>query len=194
MNVIGLKGKARVGKSTAANYLMNRGYTRTAFAGPLKLMLTTLLCHAGVHPDEAERMVSGDLKEVPTEILSGRTPREAMQTLGTEWGRSLHPDFWVNIWKSSVERYRKLGALEKVCVDDMRFPNEAKAVREMGGFVIEIVPSKRDALESVGIGGHVSESLDFDPDIVVINDGKSLTRYASDLNDALHVLSQEAAE
>lgn len=187
MNVIGLKGKARVGKSTAAQYLVNRGYERTSFAAPLKGMLAYLLAYQDLDVETIGRMVNGDLKEVPTPYLSGRSPREAMQTLGTEWGRGLHPDLWVNVWKNKVEG-------KKVAVDDMRFANEAAAVRELGGFVIEIVPSKKDAIGSVGIAGHASESLDFDPDIVVVNDGKSLTRYASDLNDALHVLSQEAAE
>lgn len=187
MNVIGLKGRARVGKSTAAQYLINRGYERTSFAAPLKLMLKTLLEYQGVAPDIVWSMLNGKLKEEPTEFLSGKSPREAMQTLGTEWGRSFHPDLWVNIWKNKVGD-------SKVCVDDMRFSNEADAVRELGGYVIEIVPSKKDAFESVGISGHASETLDFDPDIVVVNDGKSLTRYASDLNNALHVLSQEATE
>ena len=187
IKAIGLKGKARVGKSTAAQYLVNRGYARTSFAAPLKSMLELLLFHQGVDGETIKRMINGDLKESPTEYLSGRSPREAMQTLGTEWGRGLHPDFWVNIWKKSV-------AGRKVCVDDMRFANEAKTVREMGGFVIEIARDKKAALESVGISGHVSENMDFDPDIIVLNDGKSLTRLASDLNDALDVLSQEAAE
>ena len=187
MNVIGLKGKARVGKSTAAAYLRNRGYERTAFAAPLKLMLAELLAYQGLDEDTINRMIWGDLKETPTEYLSGRSPREAMQTLGTEWGRSLDKNFWVNIWKKRVGN-------RKVSVDDMRFANEADAVRELGGYVIEIRPAKKEQLSSVGIAGHASETLEFDPDIIVVNDGKSLTRFAGDISDALHILSQEAAE
>ena len=34
-----------------------------------------------------EAHIEGALKEVPCELLGGKTPRYAMQTLGTEWGR-----------------------------------------------------------------------------------------------------------
>ena len=38
MKLIGLTGKARSGKDTVANYLFNQhGYTRIAFADPVKL-------------------------------------------------------------------------------------------------------------------------------------------------------------
>jgi hypothetical protein len=48
-------------------------------------------------------MTSGDLKEVPVDCLDGQTPRRAMQLLGTEWGRTLSADLWINAWRRAAE-------------------------------------------------------------------------------------------
>ncbi len=55
-----------------------------------------------------------------------------MQTLGTEWGRTLAPDLWVNAWCRSIV------GLKRVVADDVRFDNEVAAVRALGGMVFEV--------------------------------------------------------
>ena len=50
-------------------------------------MLRKLLACPGADAGMIRRMIDGDLKEAPTPLFEGRTPRHAMQTLGTEWGR-----------------------------------------------------------------------------------------------------------
>ena len=147
--VIALTGLAGSGKSTASAYLQTQGYKLTKFASPLKDMLRAI----GYNEDEIE----GHLKEVPRS--DGYSPRYAMQTLGTEWGRNcMGQNFWVNIWKERA-------ATGLIVVDDCRFSNEADAVRSLGGIVIR--------LEGRGgiAGGHSSEKMDFEPDCVVSNDG-----------------------
>jgi len=85
---IGLSG---CGKTTAARYFNDHGFTRLRFAEPLKRMLRAI----GL----TDAQLDGDLKEQETNLLCDRTPRHAMQTLGTEWGRNqIDQDFWVNIW------------------------------------------------------------------------------------------------
>jgi len=55
-----------------------------------------------------------------------------LQTLGTEWGREcISPDVWVKCWKRNV-KYYLTSDLPVIC-DDVRFPNEAEAIRELGG-------------------------------------------------------------
>ena len=80
--LIGFCGAAGAGKTHAATLLARDwGYSRVRFAGPLKAMLHAL----GL----TEADTDGAAKDQPADLLGGRTPRHAMQTLGTEWGRAL---------------------------------------------------------------------------------------------------------
>jgi len=138
--LIALVGLAGSGKSTAAKHLTaNHGYRVEKFAGPLKDMLRAI----GL----TESHIEGDLKEVPCDLLGGKTPRYAMQTLGTEWGRDLiSTGLWTRAW---MDRARN-GA---VVTDDCRFENEAEAVRRLGGRIIRVVrPAHGNG------AGHASES------------------------------------
>lgn len=127
--IVAFTGLAGAGKSTAALHLVNhRGFERVRFAGPLKAMMAALGCTA------AE--IDGDHKELPCDLLGGKTPRWAMQTIGTEWGRKLiDSELWVRAWRAAVDR---LPAGTPVVVDDCRFPNEAEAIRAAGGLLVRI--------------------------------------------------------
>ena len=133
--IIGLVGPSGSGKSAAAKVLTNTyGFRLAPMAGPLKRMLIA----GGLQYDD----VYGGLKEVPNDILGGQTPRHAMQTLGTEWGRDhIHPDIWVNMWTASYRRdavESGYGLLQPVVVDDVRFDNEVQAIRDLGGVIVEV--------------------------------------------------------
>jgi hypothetical protein len=60
-----IHGLKESGKSTAASYLIDRGYTRVKFAGPLKNMIRVILRECGVLEDIIEDYIEGHLKEVP---------------------------------------------------------------------------------------------------------------------------------
>ncbi|THK38087.1 deoxynucleotide monophosphate kinase [Ensifer sp. MPMI2T] len=159
--LVALTGAAGSGKSTATRFLVERhGYTLVKFAGPLKDM-----CRAvGLSEDEIE----GGAKEKPTMLLCGKSPRQFMQHLGTEFGRNLIGEyFWVNIWAQRAAQHGR------VVVDDCRFPNEAQAVRELGGVIIK--------LEGRGgiAGQHASEAGCGYWDSVVVNDGGLVDLYAA---------------
>jgi hypothetical protein len=152
--IVGFCGPMGCGKSTAAAHLVNSySFVRTRFAGPLKAMMKAL----GLTDAE----IDGHLKETPCELLGGKTPRHAMQTLGTEWGRNLiDGDLWVRAWRKSLPDRRD------VVVDDVRFPNEARMVRSMNGLIIQI--------EREGTGGlcqHASELQGITGDITIKNNG-----------------------
>ena len=145
--VIAFTGHKRCGKSTAASYLLGKGgFVAVKFADPLKTMLRSL----GLTEEDIE----GRYKETPNALLCGKTPRHAMQTLGTEWGRGQIGDhLWTTLWKVKVAKYLARG-MSVVC-DDLRFPNESMAVRDAGGVIVRLtgaedVVAKRDA--------HASES------------------------------------
>ena len=130
--IIALCGPQGSGKTTLARLLVNQGYEPSRFAGALKTMIHTLLMYQGVLLEEAVQMTDGDLKETPTPFLDYKTPRHAMQTLGTEWRNLISKDLWVNIWERSLNRD------SKIVVDDMRFLHEADRVHQLGGVVIKI--------------------------------------------------------
>jgi hypothetical protein len=154
--IIGLTGLMGSGKSLAAQELERIGFTRTRFAGSLKDMMRVL----GLTEEEIE----GSLKETACALLGGKTPRYAMQTIGTEWGRELiDPELWVNVWKHKVST---IAPRVSVSVEDVRFPNEAEAVRSLGGIVVRITRGVTKAGS-----GHASEAMDFQADYHVENDG-----------------------
>ena len=156
--IIGLTGYAGSGKSTAADVLVACGWERRKFATPLKNMLRSLLYDQGTDYDTVNRMIEGDLKEVESAMLGGKTPRYAMQTLGTEWGRMRLSD---SLWVDAA--LRNLG--DRTVFDDVRFNNEARAIRSRGGLIIRVVRP--------GVGrasDHMSEQL-VSPDLNLINDG-----------------------
>ena len=162
----GLAGRAvaGVGKSEVASYLEREwGFERVRFADPLKNMLRSLYRDAGLDDETIERKLEGDLKEQPCEVLRGKTPRQAMRWLGTEWGRDLiAPDFWTELWARRAFPHRN------VVVEDCRFDNEAEAVRRAGGLVVAVL---RPSLDAAADGCHVSEAGIADPDGFIMNDG-----------------------
>lgn len=159
--LIAFSGAAGAGKSEASNQAVASGYHRAKFANAIKEMLRTFLRYRGADETTIERMLEGDLKGTSSEYFGGRTPRHAMQTLGTEWGRKLiHPDLWV------VTEIDASSSFDHVVFDDCRFPNEVAAIKVAGGQVIEIerpdLPSRMD---------HASENQKLDVDAIVSNDG-----------------------
>lgn len=162
--LLALTGEAGSGKSTATAYLVERhGYQLVKFAGPLKDMCRAI----GMTEQELE----GGLKEVPSDRLCGKTPRQFMQRLGSEFGRDcIGPGFWVNMWRARALDVLRTGG--RVIVDDCRFPNEATAIRGGGGKIIRL--TGRGGIQ----GAHQSESGCGVADAVVANDGCVMDLYA----------------
>ncbi|UUJ74495.1 deoxynucleoside-5'-monophosphate kinase [Microcystis phage Mae-Yong1326-1] len=155
---------AQSGKSTLADGLAGFGFIRLKFAGALRTMLSSLLAYQGADQAAIADMLDGAAKQDPSPLLAGRSPRYAMRSLGTEWGRDqMAPDVWVRILLTKAATHRMRG--EPVVVDDMRFPNEAQAVRDAGGLTVRV--TRPDLPPQAG--EHPSEGgldgWDFDLDI-----------------------------
>lgn len=161
--LIGLAGRARTGKTTAATHLVNvHGFQSYAFADPLREGLMNIF---NLSPCDFD----GDRKEQPIGWL-GRSARELMQSMGTEWGRNLvHPELWLLLAEQNLEF---LGQTHDTAtgfvISDLRFENEADFVRKRGGIVVHVL--RPDATE---VNPHVSESgIGIqDNDLVLHNDG-----------------------
>lgn len=133
--IIGFSGTKGSGKDTAAKALIQDGFRKIAFADPLKNMLRTYLRTNGVLPDIIEDMIEGPFKETPSQYLCGKSPRHAMQTLGTEWGREL---IGSNIWLDTFAR--SCLQFPNVVCTDVRFLNEGELIKKLGGIIIRIRP------------------------------------------------------
>lgn len=127
MQIVGLMGYERAGKSTAAKFLREHGFETASFANVLKRMLDAgfSLGYEALHGSE---------KETPHPALGGVTPRHAMQTLGTEWGRKLiHDNVWVEAFKRDLQAREAESPGGRYLVEDVRYVNEVQAIRDLGG-------------------------------------------------------------
>lgn len=147
MILIGIAGPAQSGKSTLSGEFRRlvefRGqrYAEKPFAGPLKRMLASI----GVNTLDLS-------KNVPVAFLDGSiTPRIMMQTLGTEWGRSLLPSLWLRVWQHELDE-----SAHVVVVPDVRFDNEAELIRELGGTIIHI--RRKPTADMLAVPAHASEA------------------------------------
>lgn len=128
VRLIGLTGKAGSGKDTVGTILC-RSYNMypSAFASPLKSALRAM-----GFPEPEDRNAKEAV--IPGFAFSWR---ELAQTLGTEWGRARDPDLWLKLCMAKADdTINNLG--HKVVITDVRFENEAAAIRERGGQIWHI--------------------------------------------------------
>ena len=159
--LIGLYSPAPAsGKTTVANLLIN--HRRVSFAAPLKFTVYNLLHELGV---ASVHYAYVDKEAIIPEL--GVSARHMLQTLGTEWGRAcIHPDFWVMIARAETQRILADGGC--AVIDDVRFPNEAAMIRELGG---ELWRIDRPGVSYDGSHGSEGGLEDITPDRVIVNDG-----------------------
>ena len=133
--IIGLTGCAGSGKDTAA------------FANPLRRMVQSLIFPTPI------QWQNRAWKEASLPHL-GFSPRQLLQTLGTEWGRALDPGFWLK--HADMEMARMLitpdGIVPCIVWTDVRFENEAAWIRAQGGQVWHLERSS-----AAPVAAHVSE-------------------------------------
>lgn len=143
---IGIIGKARSGKDTAAAYLVGEHhYTRVAFADPLKemalsvdpLIPTAIDSHGRIHT-----RLSALIRDVGWEYAKDHYSevRRILQHMG-QTVRHYDDGFWLTAMR------RKLNTAEAynipVVVTDVRYPNEADMLRARGFKLVRIVRPER---------------------------------------------------
>ncbi len=134
--IIGLSGKARAGKDTLFAYLSYRGFVRASYAEELKKRVRRDFQLTMEHTD-------GKLKEVPSDRLGGFSPRELMIDYGNMF-RKYNSNYWVDSLMASLKTQPPEA---KVVITDVRYPNEAAAIKAAKGILIRIERhSSRDAM------------------------------------------------
>ncbi len=179
MKVLGICGRKRHGKDTVGAMLADLGYNPVAFADPLKRIAMDIW---GL---SYEQCYGTDTDKETVDLRWGLSPRQIFQRLGTDVGRSIHADTWI---RYTLDMIAKSSARERAAVvldsksrnfvsvyadwwviTDVRFPNEAEAIRAAGGKVVKVhrpgMAGDQDA--------HASEaSVDLiNPDVLFVNDG-----------------------
>lgn len=157
--IIGLTGYARSGKDTVANALVTKhGYTRAAFADKIRNMLLHVnpIMYNGKTLNEWVSEFGWEVTKAQAET------RRYMQDLGVSARKHIHPDVWVGAL------FEELDPHKNYVISDVRFQNEADAIKDLGG---EIWRIRR---QGVGpINDHISEiEMDtYEADYEVLNYG-----------------------
>ena len=169
---IGLRGKKGAGKTTVAGMLDD--FREYSFADALKelCMYVFLFTDAQVYdPDE---------KECGDERWDHTTPREILQTVGTELFRNRLPTLLPRlsvgeggIWVTNT--LMRIENVPRVVISDVRFPDEQRFIHKQGGKVIEIVRPQASSQGPEGglFTGHISENAlsECPADATIVNSG-----------------------
>jgi hypothetical protein len=140
-NIIGITGYAQHGKNTTGDVLVNEyGYAQFAFADGLREMALRLnpivgrrRSGVGSRYDRLSDVVASDGWET-----AKKRPevRRILQVIGTECVRDMvGEDSWVRVLERKLTNFSG----DKAVITDVRFPNEAAWVHQMGGEMWRVV-------------------------------------------------------
>jgi len=134
--LIGMSGRKRSGKDTfAARLVAEHGFTRVAFADPMREMALALDPYVDLQGFRLSELIDAYGWELAKEQFP--EVRRTLQRLGTEAGRDvLGESLWVDAAMRKVDALRAAGT--PVVVTDVRFPNEAEAIDGAGGYLLRV--------------------------------------------------------
>lgn len=179
VRLIGLHGGIGVGKDTFADIAkeLAGGAWAVAYADPLKRIAQQLYGfspHALWGPSAARAEVS------PLYSDESLTARFVLQKLGTEVCRAIHPDTWLKALEDTFKkldgstRYSREGGVlhdeddddddknkypDRVIVTDVRFKNELRHIKMLGGVLVKIIRPVQVSAEQNSIPDHISNQV-----------------------------------
>lgn len=156
MNIIAIGGRMGAGKTTLAKYLSDRyHFHHMSLAAPLKRDIVKM--------GFPEKLV---YEEKPDHV------RALMQAYGQAW-RALDENHWLDLLFKQIaeikDRYNTPSLFEDrgipgrrqgpfIVIDDLRFPNEMEALKDIGAFTVRVVKADPMRTEQfVGVRADTSE-------------------------------------
>jgi len=132
----------------------NMGAGKTTFAEMLREELNNYHLKARILP------FAKPLKDIAIELgwngQKDEKGRKLLQLLGTDVGREcINEDIWVTKWLTEATKLQIEEDVDIIISDDTRFINEATAIKESRGFLIEVYGRKYET--NIGILDHASE-------------------------------------
>jgi len=161
---IGLSGYARSGKDTVADFVQEHdpSFKRVALADSLKEMIYTLDPYV---IEEGHTIRYRELVDAIGlhEAKNNHEVRRLLQVFGTEVMRDR---FGESVWIDLA--FAPYSSPDNLLVTDVRYVNEADAVRDHGGVVIRV---ERPGVEPPNLHRSETAMADYRFDAVIVNDG-----------------------
>lgn len=127
--IIGISGRSGSGKDTLANILSGSypemNFEHIAFADKVKELAGALLSV------DASRFENREYKESWIEEL-GTSVRGVLQSIGDGLRQTIHQDIWL------IALTKRIDLKKNYLVTDVRYKNEAEAIKKLGGIMVSI--------------------------------------------------------
>jgi hypothetical protein len=180
--ILGLCGLRGHGKDTFARILCEHDTTlqRLAFADELKRICRLVfgltdyqvsvlegkerLLSAPINIDAylTQLETATGLKMSPTGLVAN-TSREVLQYVGTDYVRKANPTYWLDKVSGRIAATPKTDFV----VTDVRFPNEAERIHQIGGLIVRVHRLEISDPFAVDEKVHASERIEFEPDVLL---------------------------
>jgi len=139
MKIIAFVGLKQSGKSTACAYLEGKINNTTRVNFKDALVKETMSGFPDLLREIAHTKYCGNgIEQAIDDLFTTKPPlmRALMQNFGTEVRRKQDPEYWVKRWQQTAAKELANGVT--VLTDDVRFKNEAQAVKSAGGILIRL--------------------------------------------------------
>ena len=134
--LVGISGKIVSGKSVSAEYFKTKGFTEYSFAEPLKDIAKIFgFTDRQLYGNQSDKLQLHEYWNVSS--------RKFLQKVGTELFRETLPkllpemniseSIWIDLFKIKLKN-----SAGNYVVSDIRFLNEAEAIKKLGGIVIKL--------------------------------------------------------